>query len=144
MNPGAETLVLPDLNRPVRRPTPTARAFLDAVVAGYLEPLLGWSALHQAAGEGSPRKMKNLLTTETLRKKDYSGDTPLHVATARSLLQHVPKRLLTHKAIVEPNNAGETVAHYAVRNGQIDQLPKTPVTAENLSVENQNRLTAAD
>jgi ankyrin repeat protein len=89
---------------------------------------LAWSSLafcgeiHDAAGDGSLRKVKALLkdNPDLVSSRDNNGDTPLHLAAAKGY-KDVTQLLLAKAADVNAkNNDGWTPLHESAVNGYKD------------------------
>jgi hypothetical protein len=86
-----------------------------------------------ALAKNASRSNLTKLTTETIRTKIKSGDTPLHRAAKNGQFDLIPSHLLSVELFLEMNNAGETPLHVAARNGHLDQVPFQFLTAETLT-----------
>ena len=74
------------------------------------------------------------LTTETIRTKIKSGDTPLHRAAKNGQFDLIPSHLLSVELFTVKNIAGETPLHIAAKQGHLDQVPSQFLTKETMTI----------
>jgi ankyrin repeat protein len=79
-----------------------------------------------------------------VNQKDVSGDTPLHVAAVRGILDEVEALLKAGANVNEPGDVGYTPLHEAVEQGHIEVVKRLLQAGASMEARNEFGDTARD